>query len=322
MEVFRSLAEAGALRGCAVAVGNFDGVHLGHRRLFETARARAARRGARAAALTFEPHPARVLRPELAPPLLTPLERKLELMAGCGLEAAVVQPFDLGWAQTGARAFVERDLCGHLGAAEVVVGYDFTAGHERARADALREMLLACGVSLDVIQPVTAEGLTVSSTKIREFLLEGRVDAAALLLGRPHDVDGVSERGAGRGGAFGFPTANLRPAGMLPAHGVYAVRVRLGAPAGEGGVTETRDATRWDGVCNVGVKPTVEEGAPVTAEAHLLDFDGRDLHGQRVRIAFIDRLRDERRFPSVEELKAQIARDVARAREVLRRAPM
>ena len=322
MEVFRSLAEARALRGCAVAIGNFDGVHLGHRSLFETARARSAPGGGRAVALTFEPHPARVLRPDLAPPLITPLPRKLELMAEDGLDAAVVQPFDLAWAQTGARAFVERDLCGHLGATHVVVGYDFTAGHERARADALRAMLLACGVSLDVIEPVTAEGLTVSSTRIREFLLEGRVDAAALLLGRPHDVEGVAERGAGRGRALGFPTANLRPAGMLPANGVYAVRVRLGVPVGEGGVTGTRDATGWDGVCNVGVKPTVEEGAPVTAEAHLLDFDGRDLHGERVRIAFIERLREERRFPSPEALRAQIARDVERARDILRRAPM
>ena len=322
MEVFRSLAQAGPLRGCAVAIGNFDGVHLGHQRLFEAARARARRRGQRAAALTFEPHPARVLRPELAPPLLTPLERKLELMDGCGLDAVVVQPFDAAWARTGARTFVERDLCGHLGAAEVVVGYDFTAGHERARADALGEMLRACGIALEVVQPVTAEGLTVSSTKIREFLLEGRADAASLLLGRPHDVEGVAGRGAGRGRAFGFPTANLRPEAMLPANGVYAVWVRLGAPVGEGGVTGTWDATRWDGVCNVGVKPTVEEGAPVTAEAHLLEFDGRDLHGYPVRIAFIARLREERRFPSVDELRAQIGRDVERAREILRRVPM
>ena len=322
MEVFRSLAEAGSLRGCAVAIGNFDGVHLGHRRLFEVARARAGARGAPAVALTFEPHPARVLRPELAPPLLTPLGRKLELMEGCGLDAVVVQPFDLAWAQTGARAFVERDLCRRLGAAEVVVGYDFTAGHERARAPELGEMLRACGSALEVVQPVTAEGLTVSSTKIREFLLEGRPDAAALLLGRPHDVEGVAERGAGRGRALGFPTANLRPEAMLPANGVYAVRVRLGAPVGGGGVTGTWDATRWDGVCNVGVKPTVEQEAPVTAEAHLLGFDGRDLHGHRVRIAFLVRLREERRFPSVEDLRAQIGRDVERAREALRRAPM
>ncbi len=322
MEVFRSLAEAGPLRGCSVAIGNFDGVHLGHQRLFETARAGAARRGQRAAALTFEPHPARVLRPELAPPLLTPLWRKLELLEAAGLDAVVVQPFDLGWAGTGARAFVERDLCRHLGAAEVVVGYDFTAGHERARADALGEMLGACGVTLQVVQPVTAQGVTISSTKIREFLLEGRVDAAALLLGRPHDVEGLAERGAGRGRALGFPTANLRPEGMLPANGVYAVRVRLGAGVGEGGVGGIWDATRWDGVCNVGVKPTVEDEAPVTAEAHLLDFDGRDLHGHRVRIAFVQRLREERRFPSVDDLRAQIGRDAARAREVLRGEPM
>ena len=322
MEVYRSLAEARSLRGCAVAIGNFDGVHLGHRRLFERARGRARRRGRKAVVLTFEPHPARVLRPELAPPLLTPLWRKLELMDDAGLDAAVVQPFDLSWARTGARAFVERDLCGHLGAAEVVVGYDFTAGHERARADALGKMLRACRLVLEVVQPVTAQGVTVSSTKIREFLLEGRVDAAALLLGRPHDVEGPAERGAGRGRALGFPTANLRPEAMLPANGVYAVRVRLGAPVGDGGVTGTWDATRWDGVCNVGVKPTVEEGAPVTAEAHLLDFDGRDLHGHRVRISFIHRLREERRFPSVEDLRVQIGRDVERAREVLQGEPM
>ena len=322
MEVLRSLAAARRLRGCAVAIGNFDGVHRGHRRLFETARARAGRHGAKAVALTFEPHPAQVLRPDLAPPLLTPLPRKLELMRLDGLDAAVVQPFDLAWAQTDARTFVERDLCGHLGAADVVVGYDFTAGHERARVEALREMLLVCGLSLNVIQPVSADGLTVSSTKIREFLLEGKVDAAAMLLGRPHDVEGVAERGAGLGRAIGFPTANVRPEGMLPARGVYAVRVWLGVRVGEDGVTETRDATRHDGVCNVGVKPTVTEGGPVMAEAHLLDFDGRDLHGKRLRIAFLERLRDEQRFPSVDELREQIGRDAARAREVLQRSPM
>lgn len=322
MEVFRSVDAARSLRGCAVALGNFDGVHLGHRRLFETTRGRAARHGARAAVLTFEPHPAQVLRPELAPPLLTPLGRKLELFRASGLDAAVVQPFDPTFAAAGARTFVERDLCGHLGAADVVVGYDFTAGHERARVDALREMLLACGVSLNVIQPVTADGLTVSSTKIREFLLEGKVGAAALLLGRRHDVDGVAERGAARGRALGFPTANLRPEGMLPANGVYAARVWLGVSVGEDGVTEARDATRHDAVCNVGVRPTVEEGGPVVAEVHLLDFDGRDLHGQRLRIAFEERLRDERRFSSTRELAAQIARDVERARLALGQAPM
>jgi riboflavin kinase/FMN adenylyltransferase len=321
MQVYRSLDAARPLRGCAVAIGNFDGVHLGHQRLFALAREGAARRGKRAAILTFDPHPVRVLRPSMAPPALTPLPRKLELAAALGMDAAVVQPFDRAWAATSAARFVERDLADTLGAAEVVVGYDFTAGHERARVEALRGLLGARGVELHVVDPVTADGLTVSSTKIREFLLEGNVEAAAVLLTRPHDVDGTVERGAGRGRVIGFPTANLRAEGMLPASGVYAVRALVGIRVGEGGVTEARDATGYDGVCNVGVKPTVQESGPVAAETHLFGFEGRDLHGERIRVAFAKRLRDERRFPSLEALGAQIARDVEAAREALRQPP-
>jgi riboflavin kinase / FMN adenylyltransferase len=305
MHTFRSLAStAGALRGCAVAIGNFDGVHLGHRRLFELARERAAARGAAAVALTFDPHPVRVLRPALAPPLLTPLPRKLELVADAGLAAAVVQPFDLGYAASPAEEFVARDLAGHLGAADVVVGPDFTAGKDRARVDRLRALLDAHGVRLTIADPVTADGLVVSSTKIREFLLEGNVEGAALLLGRPHDVDAAAARGAGRGRGIGFATANLRPEGLLPANGVYAAWARVAGRV-------------YGAVCNVGVKPTVEEAGPVLAEAHLLDFDGRDLYGEAVRLAFVARLRDERRFPSVDALAAQIAADAARARALL-----
>lgn len=321
MRVFRSLDAARSLRGCAVAIGNFDGVHLGHQRLLALAREGAARRGTEAALLTFDPHPARVLRPSMAPPVLTPLPRKLELAAALGMDAAVVQPFDHAWAATTAAAFVERDLVGTLGAADVVVGYDFTAGHERARVEALRGLLGARGVELHVVEPVTSDGLTVSSTKIREFLLEGNVEAAAVLLTRPHDVDGAVERGAGRGRVIGFPTANLRTEAMLPANGVYAVRVLVGIGVAEGGVTEARDATGYDGVCNVGVKPTVQESGPVGAEAHLFDFHGRDLNGQRIRVSFTKRLRDERRFPSVEALRERIAKDVEAAREALRQPP-
>lgn len=318
MRVFQSLDAARSLRGCAVAIGNFDGVHLGHQRLLALAREGAARRGTEAVLLTFDPHPARVLRPSMAPPVLTPLPRKLELAAALRMDAAVVQLFDHAWAATTAAAFVERDLVGTLGAAEVVVGYDFTAGHERARVDALRGLLGARGVELHVVEPVTSDGLTVSSTKIREFLLEGNVEAAAVLLTRPHDVDGPVERGAGRGRVIGFPTANFRAEAMLPANGVYAVRVLVGIRVGEGGVTEARDATGYDGVCNVGVKPTVQESGPVGAEAHLFGFQGRDLNGERIRVAFTKRLRDERRFPSVEALREQIAKDVEAAREALR----
>ncbi len=322
MEVFRSLDEAqarGSLRGCAVAVGNFDGVHLGHQRLLSVARARAAARRAPSAVLTFDPHPVRVLRPALAPPLVTPLPRKLELLAALGVDATVVQPFDLAYAQTPAGEFVARDLAGRLGCADAVVGYDFTAGHERARVDVLRPLLAGKGILLHVVEPVTADGLVVSSTKVREFLLEGNVEAAALLLTRPYDLDGTVSRGGGRGRGFGFATANVATGALLPANGVYVVRAVVGGRRGpygpEGGAVH-------GGVCNVGVKPTVETGAPVVAEAHLFEFDGRDLYGEPIRLAFLARLRDEQRFPTVDALRSQIAEDVTRARDMLARSAM
>ena len=328
MEVFRSLDEAaaaGTLRGCAVAVGNFDGVHLGHQRLLAVARERARARGGRAVVLTFDPHPVRVLRPQLAPPLLTPLARKLELLEDHGMDAVVVQPFDLAYAATPAAEFAGRDLAGRLGAAEVVVGYDFTAGHERARVDALRPLLAGYRVLLHVVDPVTSDGLVVSSTKVREFLLEGNVEAAALLLTRAYDLDGVVVRGAGRGHGFGFPTANVQTTALLPANGVYVVRAVVGGlPSGaeaREGAAPGKGAAHG-GVCNVGVKPTVETDGRLVAEAHLFEFDGRDLYGEPIRIAFVARLRDERRFPSVDALRAQIAADVSRARDVLSAAPM
>ncbi|HTP52578.1 MAG TPA: bifunctional riboflavin kinase/FAD synthetase [Anaeromyxobacteraceae bacterium] len=318
MEVYRSLEQAGSLSGCAVVIGNLDGVHRGHRRLLETARARAAPHRARVVALTFEPHPARVLRPSMAPPILTPLARKLELLEEAGVDATVVQPFDLEYAATPAETFVRRDLRDRLGASDVVVGYDFTAGHERARVDALREMLLACGIGLSVIQPVTVDGLTVSSTKVREFLLEGNVEGAALLLGRPHDVEGVVERGAGRGRGLGFPTANLRPVGLLPAVGVYAARARVGARGRPDGAKGSPEARLYPAVCNIGVKPTVEESGPVGLEVHLLDRADGDLYGEALRVAFASRLRPERRFPSLEALREQIGKDAEQARQLLR----
>ena len=230
------------------------------------------------------------------------------------MDAAVVLPFDMAYAATPAAEFVRRDLCARLGAADVVVGYDFTAGHERARVDALRELLLACGIGLSVIQPVTADGLTVSSTKVREFLLEGNVEGAAVLLGRAHDVEAVVERGAGRGRGLGFATANLRPEGLLPALGVYAARARVGVGLRPDGVSHAGGARTFDAVCNVGVKPTVEESGPVGLEAHLLGHDGSDLYGERVRVEFVGRIRPERRFPSLDALRSQIAADAAAAR--------
>jgi riboflavin kinase/FMN adenylyltransferase len=315
VRVLHSLDEArasGAARGGAVAIGNFDGVHLGHQALFSLARQRAAALGAPSAALTFDPHPVRVLRPALAPPLLTPMPRRLELLAGLGLDVAVVHPFDLAWAKTAAETFVARDLAAAVGCREVVVGHDFTAGHERARVDALRPALEAHGITLHVVPPVASDGLTVSSTKIRELVLEGRVEAAAALLTRPHEVEGTVVRGAGRGRGFGFATANLATAGLLPRIGVYAVRAVVGEAGGG-----LLGGAHLLGVCNVGVKPTVEVDAGVTAEAHLFDFDGRDLYGAPMRLSFVAHLREERRFPSLDALRTQIAADAARARALL-----
>ncbi|HYG67751.1 MAG TPA: bifunctional riboflavin kinase/FAD synthetase [Anaeromyxobacteraceae bacterium] len=309
MDVLRSLDEASraeGLRGCAVAIGNFDGVHLGHQQLIRRALELAHARGARGAVLTFDPHPVRVLRPSVAPPVLTSLPRKLEILARLGVDAAVVQPFDREYASSPAERFVARDLAERLRAAEVVVGWDFTAGHDRARVAALRPLMERHGIALHVVEPVTSEGLVVSSTKIREFLLQGKVEAAAELLTRPYDVDGEVVRGAGRGRGFGFATANVGTDALLPANGVYVVRAFLGA-----------ERRPYGGVCNVGVKPTVAPGGGVTAEVHLFDHDGGDLYGEPIRVAFLARLRDERLFPSIDALRAQIARDAEAARAAL-----
>lgn len=314
MRTFGSIAEAaGQLAGCAAAIGNFDGVHAGHRALFAEALRLARAAGSPAVALTFWPHPARVLRPDLAPRLLTPLAEKLRLIAACGLDAAVVQPFDLAYAKNPAAAFVERDLVQGLGVKDVVVGHDFTAGHDRARPETLRPLLEARGARLHVLAPVSVGDLVVSSTKVRELLLEGNAQGAALLLGRPYAVVGTVVRGAGRGRGIGFPTANVDPgppgeAAMLPAAGVYAVRGEVGGRAFS------------CGACNIGVKPTVAESSEVVAEVHVPGLPPGDLYGQSIRVEFLARLRSEQRFASLDALKAQIARDVEAARRICGRA--
>ena len=306
MKVFHGVTEARELAGCSLALGNFDGVHLGHQALFAEAR----RQGTLTAALTFQPHPGKVLQPELAPKLISLLPRKLELFEQSGLDAAVVQPFTREYARHSPRDF-EASLLDVLGARHLVVGYDFTSGAARAgTADTLREAAAARGAQVHVVPPVTVDGVVASSSKVREYILEGRVSAAHRLLGRPFDLDGTVVTGQGRGRGLGFPTANVDTQNELrPAPGVYAIRVRfkdeLGGP--------------WrPGAANIGVKPTFG-GSVVTIEAHLLDFSG-DLYGRELRVQFLDRLRAERRFGSVAELVGQIKRDVEAARAVIARA--
>ncbi len=321
-------ALARPLRSPAIAIGNFDGVHLGHQRLFERARAIAdaqpasagASAGAdhgdggpgHAAVLTFEPHPAKVLAPALAPRLITTPARKLALMAAAGppgkpyLDVCVVEPFTRELAELTPEAFIDDILIGALGARALIVGHDFSFGKARRGDPALLAARAAQhGVSLEVVAPVSVDGMVASSTKVREFVLEGRMDGARLLLGRDFSLSGEVVRGAGRGRGLGIPTANLRVREeLLPLTGVYAARAHVG-----GAVHQA--------VVNIGSNPTfVLEGA-LSVEAHLLDFGG-DLYGEVLIVDLVQRLRGEERFPGAEALKVQIGHDIQRARELLR----
>jgi riboflavin kinase / FMN adenylyltransferase len=296
-----------------IAIGNFDGVHRGHQALVAAARAEAHARGARAGVLTFDPHPARFFAPALAPPLLMPLARRIELLGEAGADFVMVEPFDAALARLDPEAFVADVLVAALGVGHVVVGHDFSFGRGRAgNAARLVELGRGHGVGVTVVPAVAVDGLVCSSTKIREFLLAGRIDGARLLLGRPPEVTGTVVRGAGRGRALGIPTANLDPEGDLPLRtGIYAARA----------VLLDRGGAIHPAAVSVGTNPTfVEAGEgvpPITVEAHLLDYAGDDLYGARVRLLLEARLRDERRFASVEALLAEISRDVERTRRVL-----
>lgn len=292
----------------AVAIGNFDGVHRGHQALCETARRLATSTGGEVVALTFDPHPARVLAPSLAPPLILSLERRAELLGQAGVDVVVVEPFTRAFAAMEAEAFATDVLAGDLRAAHVVVGYDFSFGKgRRGDASMLEVMGARAGFGVSVVRRVSIHGLTCSSTKVREFALEGRVEGAEVLLGRPFELTGEVTRGAGRGRTIGFPTANLRPEGeLIPKGGIYATRAHL---LSEGGGS-------WPCALSIGTNPTFIEAGAQVVEAYLIGFDG-DLYGRRLRLEFVQRLRDEQRFDSVEALVAQIREDVACTRELV-----
>ncbi|HEX7596621.1 MAG TPA: bifunctional riboflavin kinase/FAD synthetase [Polyangia bacterium] len=301
------------LRAPAVAIGNFDGVHHGHQALIVEAGRLGHAAGNEAVVLTFDPHPARFFAPTLAPPMLMSLDRRLELLGAAGADVVVVEPFTADFSALPAERFVAEVLRADLGARHVVVGYDFSFGARRMGNAALLKTLGAqLGMGVTIVQPVMVEGLVCSSTKIREFVLEGRVEGAALLLGRPYETTGPVVHGLHRGRTLGFPTANLESeTELLPKPGVYAAW----ACSADG----TRP-DRWRAAVSIGSNPTfVAEGGTlpaVTVEAHLLDFEG-DLYGTRLRLEYVGRLRDQRSFPSVDELLAEIKRDITRTRELL-----
>lgn len=295
-----------------LTVGNFDGIHLGHRAILETVVARARALEGQAVVYTFEPHPRKVLQPDRAPGLLITLEQKLELLEAAGVDVAVVEPFSLEFAKTPADRFVREILHERVQPLEVYVGYDFHFGHDREGSmRMLTELGPRLGFAVTIIPEVTMDQGDVNSTRIREVLGKGRVEQANAMLGRPYAVRGSVVKGEQRGRVLDFPTANLEAENeVLPALGVYAGFLTLldqGTPAA---------GSRWPAVTNVGRRPTFEDAGSVVVEAHCLDFDG-DLYGSRVDVSFLHHLREERRFDGVDALRAQIRADVETGRRLL-----
>jgi riboflavin kinase/FMN adenylyltransferase len=295
-----------ALTGAVYAIGNFDGVHLGHAVLFETAMAAARPRGLPAVVLTFEPHPRSVFHPEAPVFRLAPLDAKARLFAAFGMDGLIVIPFDRSFAGRKADAFVESDLVGRLAAKAVVVGYDFHFGKGRAGSpEYLSEAGRRLGFDVNVISPVANDaGIAISSSRIRAHLEAGDVVSASRLLGYRWFVTGEVVAGDQRGRALGMPTANLRlAADCRLRHGIYAVHFRRD------------DGSVHHGVASYGRRPTFDNGPPIL-EVHLLDFAG-DLYGEHVIVTFRDWIRAEARFETVDALVAEMRRDLEAARLVL-----
>jgi riboflavin kinase / FMN adenylyltransferase len=298
------------MSGTAVTIGAYDGVHLGHRALLRDLSTRADAAGLSTVVVTFDRHPAGVVRPESAPPQLTDLEQKLELLATCGIDRTLVIAFDRTRADESAEDFVKEVLVDTLGARLVVVGEDFHFGHGRKGNVALLTTL-GRDYGFEVVGArLTGDGShAVSSTRIRTLVAQGDVVGAAKLLGRPHEVRGPVVHGDGRGGPeLGFPTANLQLSDdiALPADGIYA------------GYFTRPDGTVHPAAVSVGRRPTfyAPGTASVLVEAYLLHFEG-DLYGERSRVSFVRRLRDDRQFDSVDALIAQMGQDAAEAERVL-----
>lgn len=306
MQIVRGHRQAPAWPGAAIAIGNFDGVHLGHRALIARARELADARGALAVALTFAPHPSAVVGSRGAPPMLSSLERRLELLEAAGIDAVCVEPFTLELAGLAPHAFVDDVLLFALRARALVVGYDFSYGHGRAgTTDALRAHGANAGVEVAIVPAIEIAGEVVSSTRIRSCLARGDVAAAAQLLGRAWDIDGIVVHGAKRGRTIGIPTANIAPASdLVVSPGIYAVTLAI-------------DGKSLPAVASLGTNPTFVDQASLVLEVHVLDWNG-DLYDQRVRTTFVARIRDERKFDAVDALVAQIRRDIDVARQLLR----
>jgi riboflavin kinase / FMN adenylyltransferase len=307
--IFRSLDEVPADFGpSALTIGNFDGVHAGHRRIFRRVRELAAAQRSKPSVLTFDPHPTLVVAPQRAPRLMTSCDERAVLMAEEGIEQVLILPFDARISQLSPEQFVDEILVRRLGVRAVAVGDNFRFGHKQAgNIQVLRELGKRFGFTTEVIPAVTVRGVLVSSSELRRLVEAGNVTRAARLLGRPYSLSGEVVPGHGVGHKQTVPTLNLRPtAEVLPKTGVYIT------------CTDDADGRRWPSVTNVGYRPTFGGTEGIKVETYLLE----PLKGAppvRIRVSFLWRLRDECKFGSPEALKAQIFRDVARAKAYFRR---
>ena len=302
MKIFHGTENANILKPTVLTLGVFDGLHLGHQRIMQTVVDRAKLTGAVPTAITFDPHPRAVLHPASAPPLLQTLDQRLANFEVLGIKQAIVIPFTLDFAGQPAEAFLENIVRDRLHAKEVYLGKGFAFGKDRGgNIGMLRDVSSRLGFVADEVDEVQLRGRRVSSSKIRELLSEGSVNLARRMLGRPYGVEGVIIRGNRRGHTIGFPTANLKPHNrVIPRYGVYATATLI-------------DGTWRKSITNIGVRPTFENDAEPSIESFIFDFDG-DLYGDVLRVRFLHRIRDERKFNGIDELKAQIERDSERAR--------
>ena len=285
-----------------LALGNFDGLHRGHRKILDRLQRVAGERRATSVVMTFDPHPPRVVRPDKAPPLLMTKAQKLGGLAQAGVDGAAIVRFTHELSQWEPETFVRTVLVEWLRVSEVWVGANFLFGHDRSgNFSLLRTLGARYGFKAEKIDPVRYKDFVVSSTRVRRLVTEARVDEAAALLGHPYVVEGVVVRGAQRGRSIGFPTANLCSENeLMPPHGVYATNAII-------------DGIVLPSVTNIGTRPTVDSSGKTSVETHIFDLE-RDLYGATMRLAFVQRLRDERAFDSLDLLKSQIAADCARAR--------
>jgi riboflavin kinase/FMN adenylyltransferase len=301
MKIFHGTENANILRPTVLTLGVFDGLHMGHQKIVETVVNRAKELHAIPTAITFDPHPRAVLHPESAPPLLQTLDQRLAALEVLGIEQTIVIPFSREFASIEAEEFLRDVIYDRLQAKEVYLGRGFAFGKNRAgNIELLRKISAELGFFADEVSEVQLRGQRISSSKIRELLAAGRVNLARGMLGRPYGVEGKIIRGDRRGHTIGFPTANLLPQNrVIPRTGVY--------------VTATLIGETWRrSITNVGVRPTFGNDLEPSVETYIFDFDG-DLYGDVLRVRFLHRIRDERKFSGIDELKAQIERDSRRA---------